>query len=217
MIETDNWRYLQRWVLDFLFPPTERTLFVRNLTKEDLDNLPQANTTPEECISALFTYSDDTTKKVVQATKYDGCRQGARIMGRLLYNHLLTICAENRIISKHIFLVPIPLSSQRRQKRGFNQCKRISKHICRQDSSDTFQVLSALEKPAPTQPQTTLSKPQRRKNIAGSFAIKDTVSADGKHIIIIDDVTTTGATFAEARKTLLKASPERVHAVAFAH
>jgi len=216
MMKTDNWRYLQRLVLDFIFPPTERTLFVRNLTEQDCNDLPQANVS-EDNISALFAYSNDTTKKIVQATKYDGCRQGARIMGCLLYNHLLTICAENRIISKHVFLVPVPLSSQRRQKRGFNQCNRISKYICRQDSSDTFRVLSALEKPAPTQPQTTLSKPQRRKNIAGSFAIKDTVSAGGKHIIIIDDVTTTGATFAEARKTLLKADPERVHAVAFAH
>ncbi|PSO45195.1 MAG: hypothetical protein BRC25_02805 [Parcubacteria group bacterium SW_6_46_9] len=216
MTDTDNWQYLKRLVLDFLFPPKEKTLFVRNLTEKDLYNLPQANVSADN-ISALFAYSDDTTRKIVQATKYDGCREGARIMGRLLYSHLLTICAENRIISKHVFLVPVPLSRQRRQKRGFNQCKRVSRHICRQDSSDTFRVLSALEKPAPTQPQTTLAKPQRRKNIAGSFAVNENVSIAGKHIIVIDDVATTGATFAEARKTLLKADPERVHAVAFAH
>jgi len=217
MQDVSNWQFIRRTLLDLLFPPTRRTQFVRNLTDDDLQALPQSESPPEDNVFALYQYSDDTVRKIVQATKYDGCQQGARLIGFLLYNHLLEICAETRLISKHVYLVPVPLSKKRRRDRGFNQCQRIIANICKHDSSGVFESIDALTTTRPTQPQATLSKQKRRKNITGSFSLRDSKSVKDKNLIIIDDVTTTGATFAEARKTLKESNPESVRAVAFAH
>lgn len=217
MLETSNWEYVQRLFLDTLFPPTQRTQSVRNLTEDDIANLPPAESPPDDNVFALFEYADKTVRQIVQATKYDGCRYGARIMGYLLHDHLLSICTESRVISGTVSLVPVPLSRKRKQKRGFNQCDRIIKHIYQHDNGNAFAVIHPLEKPSATTPQATLSRTERRENITGSFQLNDDVSVAGKNIIIIDDVTTTGATFAEARKTLQAGNPESIHAIAFAH
>ena len=200
-----------------MFPPSARTKFVRSLTKADLENLPAADQIPKDNVYALFRYANATTRNIVQAAKYDSCRYGAQIMGHLLHDHLLTICAKNRIITDTIMLVPIPLSKKRKRQRGFNQCRRIIKYICQQDNENNFQLMKALEKPEATQPQASLSQSQRRENLRGSFTLADDLSVTNKNVIIIDDVTTTGATFAEACSTLKKDNPENVYAVAFSH
>jgi competence protein ComFC len=217
MHSASNWQLICRKLLDMLFPPTRRTEFVRELRTKQLRSLPQAESPPGDNVFALYRYSNDTVRNIVQATKYDGCRHGARIMGFLLYNHLLEICAETRLISKQVYLVPVPLFKQRKRDRGFNQCRRIIANICKHDSSDTFTLINILEKSKPTKPQATLSKQRRKQNIVGSFSLCNSTQITDKDLIIIDDVTTTGATFTEARKTLNKAKPESVRAVAFAH
>jgi predicted amidophosphoribosyltransferase len=76
----------------------------------------------------------------------------------------------------------------------------------------------ALLRTRDTVPQTQLSRKQRLTNVVGCFAVASEVRTQihGAHIVIIDDVITTGATLAEARLTLLRAGASRVDVLAFA-
>ena len=69
-----------------------------------------------------------------------------------------------------------------------------------------------------TKPQTTLTdRAERLKNVANSFAVHKDVRLRGRDMIVLDDVTTTGATFAEARRALRAVGARHIMCVALAH
>lgn len=207
---------LQQIIGDMLFPPTERVRHVRSLSENQLQSLPRANSAQKAAGSGIFLYSDATVRCLVQAAKYDGSRQAARIMGRLLHEELLGLCADKRIITNRVTLVPVPLSSDRYRQRGFNQCHRIARSICDQQQDDHLVIKDALKKTSTTPPQTSLPKHKRKDNLRDCFQLKDAVSISNECVVVIDDVTTTGTTFRETKRALKDGNPEKVLAVAFA-
>jgi len=144
-------------------------------------------------------------------------------------------------------LIPIPLSGKRYHERGFNQAEliceeivRISKrnHLTSSPSPKTFfgegcpefiegrgEVFTLLNnvliKPKDTEHQARIrDRRERLKNIVGSFAIKNNEQAKllkNRNIILIDDITTTGATLAEARKVLRQSGARKIIAFTVAH
>ena len=77
---------------------------------------------------------------------------------------------------------------------------------------------NALEKIRHTAPQSSIkNRALRLQNLSGCFSIPHPEKVRGKNIILIDDVTTTGSTLAEARSVLLSAGARSVHAIAIAH
>lgn len=218
MLEQFNTRQLYRLILDMLFPPTERSRFVRSLSAKDISNLPPTDDPELTDIHATVSYHDKTVRKIVQAAKYDGDQRAADVMGRVLYDHLLSIYAEERIYTKTITLVPVPLSAKRYKERGFNQSQRIVSAICSTaNSSAQLRSQSLLRKKTRTKPQTQLSSQERKDNLQGCFQAKDRCDIADQKLIVIDDVTTTGTTLKEAIKTLKTANPESVLGLAFAH
>lgn len=212
------WCSIKQVSLDLLFPPTERSLYIRKLDADIISRLPQADKIQAEYLQSVFDYQHKITKALVQAAKYDGNHKAARIMGRQLYDEILLLCQDRRIISKHIGLVPIPLSDERLHKRGFNQCRRIINSICDTANQDNhLQERHVLRKVKETRPQTNLSKSQREQNVQNCFRLKPGCDIEKENLIIIDDVTTTGATIAEARRALKTGHPESVSALTFAH
>lgn len=212
------WSAIQQTALDLLFPPTDRSRFVRQLNTEAVDKLPRAEKIQTDYLRAAFDYQHKTTRAIVQAAKYDSSHKAANIMGQKLYDELLSFCEEHRVISKSVGLVPIPLSNKRYQQRGFNQCRRIIRSILQTaDSTDHFKERSVLEKTRQTKPQASLRKNQRQQNIKGCFRIRPGSSVESENLIIIDDVTTTGATIKEAKQVLEAGNPESILALAFAH
>lgn len=104
-------------------------------------------------------------------------------------------------------LVPVPLHWWRQLRRGFNPSSflatRLSRHIQKP-------VLSCLKRIHPTPPQAKLSQEERLKNISGAFATLTPRKNPAKHILLIDDVLTTGATVNECAKVLSKAGAQRI-------
>jgi competence protein ComFC len=212
------WCTIKRASLDLLFPPTERSLYIRKLDSEIIKQLPRAKTMQTDYLRAVFDYQDKTIQALVQAAKYDGNRKAARIMGRQMYDEILFFCQERRIISQHIGLVPIPLSKERLRKRGFNQCRRIIKSVCTTaKQTDHLQERHVLRKVKQTRPQTNMGKRKRKENVKNCFRLKSECNIEEENLIIIDDVTTTGATIAEAKRALAAGNPESISALTFAH
>lgn len=102
--------------------------------------------------------------------------------------------------------VPVPLSLIRLQKRGYNQSEFIFRSW-----AETFTVWSdALQRRRATQSQWTLSRPERAKNVADGFSVKYGVRIQGKSILLVDDIYTTGATMESCAHALKKIGAARV-------
>lgn len=90
------------------------------------------------------------------------------------------------------FIVPIPLHRKRERVRGYNQSLFIAKGLSRYAQKPI--ITSCIERKVNNLSQTSLSKKQRKDNVAGIFAVTDACLLRDKHILLVDDVLTTGAT-----------------------
>lgn len=97
-------------------------------------------------------------------------------------------------------VVPIPLSKDSLKARGYNQSSLIAKRIAEYFFADY--IGNALVKIKETKKQSDLKLAERKKNIKGAFAVLDDKKLRGKHILLVDDIFTTGSTMREAAKTI---------------
>lgn len=112
-------------------------------------------------------------------------------------------------------IVPVPIHFWRLLKRRYNQSALIANHISRLWSKPV--VHSVLCKIKPTPSQGDKKRKERQDNVKDSFAVKDKSLIAGKHILLIDDVLTTGATLAECNRILYEAGAASVKYLAFAY
>jgi len=110
-------------------------------------------------------------------------------------------------------VVPVPLAWRRMVLRGYNQAALIGRIIARRQKLGYEGNLIARE----WRPDQGHKSPrERRKNIVGVFRLRRQETIREKHILIVDDVVTTGATIDELAKVLLRGGAKKVSAVAFA-
>ncbi|WP_315074399.1 ComF family protein [uncultured Clostridium sp.] len=108
---------------------------------------------------------------------------------------------------KEYIITYIPLSKKAKKARGFNQCEYIARKIARDLCIEASEVLI---KGRETKEQKTLKKDERYENIKDAFKLKDGVNLEECNIILIDDVTTTGATINEAYRLLKKSKVKEI-------
>lgn len=120
--------------------------------------------------------------------------------GDILAEFLEVYITKNFNYKKYI-ITYIPLSKKSKKIRGFNQCEYIAKKISRDLS---IEVLEVLVKQKETKEQKKLKRDERYENIKDAFQVKKGIEVKNYNIILIDDVTTTGATIQEAHKLLKK-------------
>jgi ComF family protein len=112
-------------------------------------------------------------------------------------------------------LVPVPLHPQALSKRGFNQAALICEGIGQVWHKPVF--TGAITRTKHTNTQTKQSRAVRWENMENAFSIKDPTSITGKHLLLIDDVITTGATIEACGKTLLSVKDVQVSVAAAAY
>ena len=116
--------------------------------------------------------------------------------------------------SDEALLVPVPLHRSRLWTRGFNQSALVARELSRRlgIAADPFALIRLRRTP----PLKGMSATQRRKTVAGAFRVRDKSAVDGKTVILIDDVLTTGSTAEACAKTLEKAGAARIELVSWA-
>lgn len=114
------------------------------------------------------------------------------------------------ISEDEVLLLPVPLHPKKRRKRGYNQSYYIAKGVQRVIKADIIPV-KAVQRIRNTRTQTGFSLEQRRSNIEGAFVVNDTRVVEGKSILIIDDVFTTGATSFELAHMTKKAGASKIY------
>ncbi|HDH53475.1 MAG TPA: ComF family protein [Nitrospirae bacterium] len=112
-------------------------------------------------------------------------------------------------------VLPVPLYKKRLRQREFNQSALLAKHMAKKAGISL--VTDCLIKTRDTAPQVGLSAGERRKNVRKAFRIQNKKRIQGKSVLLIDDVITTGATVRECSSVLKKSGPEDVYAIALAH
>jgi len=104
-------------------------------------------------------------------------------------------------VQDYDYIIPVPIHKKKMRKRGYNQMELIGRRLSTK-TGIPLEVRS-LVKSVNTRPQRGLIAKERQKNIKDSFEVPDRSKIDGKRILLIDDVMTTGATVNECARVLL--------------
>lgn len=111
-------------------------------------------------------------------------------------------------------IVPVPLSQKKYRKRGYNQCDYIARGLHQATGIDTD--LRCMERVIDTDTQTHKSHSERWKNTEGIFRVTKAEALTGKHLLLVDDVSTTGSTLHACISTLLAVPGVRITVFALA-
>jgi ComF family protein len=161
-------------------------------------------------------------KRMIQNFKFRGRIHLARPL-TLLMLHTFHDNYEQKAMTVPITVIPVPLHARRHRMRGFNQAFLLANHLIdlsRQYPDLDFPALKTdrdiLVRCRWTHAQTGLSKDRRKTNIADAFRVDAPDKAAGKHILLIDDVYTTGATVDECARILIQSGSARVDVLTLA-
>lgn len=105
-----------------------------------------------------------------------------------------------QLLSQAEVLVPVPLNETRLKQRRYNQSHKLCEGI--QQATGMEIVADALKRIRFTDSQTAMTREERMQNIRGAFAIGDVAPLVGRHVVLVDDVVTTGATMMECLSVL---------------
>jgi ComF family protein len=156
---------------------------------------------------ASFGAHDGRLRDIVHAFKYDRHVSLSRPLARRLREHC------GGILEGADLVVPVPLHWRRRRARGFNQAEELARHL-------GLPVVAALRRQRPTVPQAELPASRRHANVRGAFALTRRGHVRklvrNRCVVLVDDVTTTGATLESCARLLGAAGAREVRALTVA-
>ena len=153
---------------------------------------------------------DDVARTLVHALKYQDRTDLAPAMGRWMAR------AGRELLAEADVLVPVPLHWRRAWGRRYNQSGALARVIERQ--AGVRLACEALRRVRPTEQQIGLSRSQRASNVQGAFKVASDRGADiqGRRVVLVDDVLTSGATADACARALLRARAASVDVLVFA-
>jgi len=208
---------------------------------------PNAERESAKWIFPLFDYRHPPIKKALWLLKYKGRKNLSSVFAEIIYEGIIEELSDLSVMENftNIVLIPIPLSRERYRERGYNQAELICSEIARLSKINSLtpvpspftngegcpelalgrgEVLTMrddiLIKPKETKHQAHIeNRTERLRNIVGSFRVKEENKEliKNRNIILIDDITTTGATLTEAKKVLKQAGARKIIAFTVAH
>jgi ComF family protein len=153
---------------------------------------------------------DATVRELIHDLKFRDRHDARRLLGRWMAEAGAALLADADVI------VPVPLTRLRLLGRRFNQSAILAHEVSRLAGVRVESL--ALARTRRTPPQVGLSREQRRRNVAGAFAVPEAAKLliAGKKVVLIDDVVTTGATARACARTLKRAGAARVDVLSLA-
>jgi ComF family protein len=162
--------------------------------------------------AAAFSYYNKGSRirKLIHNMKYKGIREIGYELGRI-YGLSLEASGFTNDID---MIIPVPLHPNKKRVRGFNQSETISMGIA--DVTHLPVDIKSLARILVSATQTKRSRYERWTNVEGIFKVIDSETIIGKHVLIVDDVITTGSTIESCTNELLKVEGVKVSVVALA-
>ena len=160
---------------------------------------------PVERAAALFYYAAGSKPaNILYDLKYHDHPEIGREMGRLIGCEM----GEAGFFEGIDLLVPVPLARSRQRRRGYNQSLELAKGISRMTGVPV--AGQVVRRTVFKQSQTRMQRRERQENVEGVFVLTDAAAIRDKHILLIDDVVTTGATMMACGRELLRAGGVRL-------
>ncbi len=201
-------------LLDLFYPP--RCTFCRSFLKRSeryvcpdcLAKLPYTAKGGEQsgdfysvCVSPLY-YEDDVRESMLRF-KFKEATGYAKPYGKLIAD-----CVRDNLSGRYDLISWVPLSRQRYKERGYDQAMLLAMAAAL-ELDDV--AVSTLEKHINVEKQSTMgSVEKRRANISGVYRVEDVELVEGKRILLIDDIITSGSTLSECARMLLQAGAKEV-------
>ncbi len=151
-------------------------------------------------------------KDAIHALKYGGLYAAAPRLGEMLAEAIGRLAAE---APTAMLVVPVPLHKSKHAQRGFNQARALATQALKVLAKTCPQwrltlAASSLVRLRATESQAGLTQRMRRMNVRGAFKVSDPAAVQSRHVLVIDDILTTGATARAVSKALLDAGAASV-------
>jgi ComF family protein len=151
-------------------------------------------------------------KDAIHVFKYGRLYPAARELGRMLAHAMRKLAAD---APQEMLVVPVPLHRSKLAKRGFNQARALAEQALKSLAASRPEwrlppAESTLMRLRATESQTGLSPRERRLNVRGAFTVSNAHAVAEKHVLLVDDILTTGATARAAAKALIEAGAASV-------
>ncbi len=181
-------------VWETIFPVRKDYQLVSNASETDLLNF----ITPTDHLEfvSLLPFKEPLVRATVHEAKFYHNEKAWRMLGLVLHEYLKHYPTNTGII-------PVPLANKRYKERGYNQVTKVVKAVNKINKKIIVNE-KTLIRIVDTVPQTLLTKAERKKNVASAFDCRDKHidTLKDKHVIVLDDVATTGSTLKAARAKL---------------
>jgi len=170
-----------------------------NLAENPVEKIFWGRVPLENASSHLYFNKDSNLQNLLHQLKYKGRNDLGVFLGASMGRAL----SKSTRFSSIDALVPLPLHASRERKRGYNQAR----VICEGISTVTgWPILDkVIHRTTATQTQTNRTRAERWQNMEGKFELKHPARIEGRHLLLIDDVITTGATLEACGQVLLEA------------
>lgn len=150
--------------------------------------------------------SGNEIQHIIHALKYNRQFRVGIYLGRLIANQLKQKLADWKIE----LIIPIPLHRLKKAERGYNQSEFIAKGLSIESKIPIS--TKAVKRKKFTETQTHLSALERQQNVRDAFRVNKQKFIEGKTILLVDDVITTGSTISECAKVLLENGAKKIYA-----
>ena len=162
--------------------------------------------------AVAFGVYEGRMKAAIHALKYDKLHPAAHGLGRMLAQAIAQLAGE---APPEMLVIPVPLHRSKHAQRGFNQARSLAVHALGflGKSHPEWRLTlasSTLMRLRATDSQAGLTPRQRRINVRGAFTVSDPAAVMLKHVLVIDDILTTGATARAAAQALRRAGAASV-------
>lgn len=172
------------------------------------------------------------TRILIKSFKYKPfCKDLAQTFAKILAEHFILTGKNTNAIWQNSVLIPVPAHITKKKKRGYNQSEELARELSKIIKVPAiFDLLIKIKK---TEPQMTLNREERIKNLKDAFAVSSSYSTppviarssqatwqssflSGKKVFLVDDVYTTGSTMQECARVLRKAGAREVWGIVIA-
>ncbi len=152
-----------------------------------------------DAAAAMYYFeSGSKCRKILHQIKYRGKKELAMFLG-IIYGRELFLCGRFTGID---MIIPVPLHPERLKKRGFNQSEWFGRGLARSLNKEVCS--DVLVRCSGTETQTSKSRTERWDNVEKSFSLQNPEKIENKHLLLVDDVVTTGATLESCASALIK-------------
>ncbi|MFT6814260.1 MAG: ComF family protein [Sphingobacteriales bacterium] len=165
----------------------------------------------ERATAFLYFAKGESTQKILHQLKYKGSKEIGIEMGKRMANQFKS----SAFFEEVDLIIPVPLHKKKKRERGYNQSEQISKGL-----SEILEIpieTTSLVRNIYTKTQTKKSRFSRFENVKDVFSTTKLAAFDGKHILLVDDVVTTGSTIEACALAVKKNFNTKISVVSLAY